>query len=101
MRSLCSKTSSKKISRQIESNLSSSMQPEEEEEASVVLQSSLEAAVQLDAFPKSVVTINCVIMESAGSELAILITAASFALADAGIPMFDLVAACQIVRPLS
>ena len=74
------------------------MQPEEEQEAAAVLQSSLEAAVQLDSFPKSVVNINCVIMESAGSELALLITAASLALADAAIPMFDLVAACQIVR---
>ena len=64
----------------------------------MVLQNSLEAAVQLEAFPKSVVSVNCVIMESAGSEMAVLITAAALALADAGIPMFDLVTACQVVR---
>ena len=77
------------------------MQPEEEQEAAAVLQSSLEAAVQLESFPKSVVSINCVVMESAGSEAALLITAASLALADAGIPMFDLVAACRIVSTAS
>ncbi len=73
------------------------VQPDEEQEAAAVLQNSLEAAVQLDAFPKSVINISCVVMESAGSELALLISAASLALADAGIPMFDLVAACHIV----
>lgn len=75
------------------------MQPDDDREAATVLQSCLEAAVQLDSFPKSIVHLNCVIMESAGSDLAVLITAASLALADAGIPMFDLVTACSLVGP--
>ena len=70
--------------------------PDEQEEAAA-LQSALEAAVQLDAFPKCLVSVHCVVMESGGSDLAVLITAASLALADAGIPMFDLVSACCIV----
>lgn len=73
------------------------LQSEEDRQLLAVLQRSLEAAVQLEAFPKSVVNINCVVMEAAGSEPALLITAASLALADAGIPMFDLVTACFIV----
>jgi exosome complex component MTR3 len=76
------------------------VQAEEDKEAAIVMQNSLEAAVQLDAFPKSVVSVHCVVMESGGSDLAVLITAASLALADAGIPMFDLVSACSIVSTL-
>lgn len=76
----------------------SQRQAEEDKEAAIVMQNSLEAAVQLDAFPKSVVSVHCVVMESGGSDLAVLITAASLALADAGIPMFDLVSACSISR---
>lgn len=61
------------------------------------MQAALESAVQLEAFPKSIVHIKCIIMESAGGDLAVLITAASLALADAGIPMLDLVTAVAIV----
>lgn len=70
----------------------------EEQEGAVALQAALEAAVQLDSFPKCLVSVHCVVMESGGSDLAVLITAASLALADAGIPMFDLVSACCISR---
>jgi len=69
----------------------------EEHEGATILQAALEAAVQLDAFPKCLVSVHCVVMESGGSDLGVLITAASLALADAGIPMFDLVSACCIV----
>ena len=42
--------------------------------------------------------IDCLIIESGGSDLAVAICAASLALADAGVPMLDLVAACFVVR---
>ena len=37
------------------------------------------------------------VLESGGSDLAVAITAASVALADAGVELFDLVPACQVV----
>ena len=62
------------------------------------MQTALEAAVQLEAFPRAVVDVYCVVMESGGSDLPVLITTAALALADAGIPLYDLVTACSIVR---
>ena len=57
----------------------------------------LEAAVLLRTFPKSNVDVYCLILESGGSDLAVCISAASLALADAGIEMSDLVSACSVV----
>ena len=64
------------------------------------MQAALEAAMQLEAFPRAVVDVYCVVMESGGSDLPVLITTAALALADAGIPLYDLVTACSIVRLL-
>ena len=36
-------------------------------------------------------------LESGGSDLAVAITAASVALADAGVELFDIVSACSVV----
>jgi len=58
----------------------------------------LEPAVQLDKFPKAVVEVVIFVMEAGGGELAAAITAASMALADAGVEMHDLVAACSVAR---
>lgn len=74
------------------------VQTDSDKESALVLQCALEASVQLEAFPKSVVDIYCLVLESGGSDMGLLVTAASLALADAGIPLFDLVAACNIVR---
>lgn len=41
------------------------------------------------------------VLEAGGSELAVAITAAALALADAGIELFDLVSACSVVRARS
>lgn len=73
------------------------MQTDEDKEGATILEAALEAAVQLDAFPKNVVDVYCLVMESGGSDLAVTLTAAALALADAGIPMFDLVTACSVV----
>ena len=61
----------------------------------------LEAAVLLHTFPKSNVDVYCLILESGGSDLAVCISAASLALADAGIEMSDLVSACSVVSECS
>jgi len=59
----------------------------------------LEAAVLLHTFPKANVDVHCLVLESGGSDLAVCISAASLALADAGVEMSDLVSACSIVSP--
>ncbi|KAK9857944.1 hypothetical protein WJX84_010501 [Apatococcus fuscideae] len=58
----------------------------------------LEAGVQRSAFPKATVDVQCLILEAGGSELAVAIAAASLALADAGIPMRDLITSCTVSR---
>lgn len=75
----------------------SCLQSPEERDLSSTVQAALEAAVLLHQFPKANVDIYCLVMEAGGSEAAVAITAASLALADAGIEMYDLVAACQVV----
>jgi ribonuclease PH len=67
----------------------------DEEQLSQELRSSLEAAVQLDKFPKSVVDVYIIVLEAGGGIAAAAATAASLALADAGIDCFDLVAGCD------
>lgn len=75
-------------------------QSDEERADASTVQQALDSAVQLEAYPKSVVDIFCVVLESGGSDLAAIITTASMALADAGIPMFDLVTSCYVVSPV-
>ena len=72
-------------------------QNDEERDVSGQLLATLEAAVLLHTFPKSNVDVYCLILESGGSDLAVCISAASLALADAGIEMTDLVSACSVV----
>ena len=52
----------------------------------------------LEKFPKAVVDVHALVLESGGSDLAVAACAASLALADAGIEMLDLVSACSVVR---
>ena len=68
-----------------------------ERELAAQLDTALTPAVQLHTFPKSVVDVCCMVLESGGSELAVSTCAASLALADAGIQLQDLVAACSVV----
>ena len=53
--------------------------------------------MQTQTFPKANVDVYCLVVESGGSDTAVVITAASLALADAGIEMYDLVTACKVV----
>lgn len=77
------------------------VQSPEERTLSALLQTALQSAVQLHTFPKAVVDVFCLVLESGGSDLAIAITAASLALADAGIQMYDLVSACSVVSAVT
>ena len=82
----------------------------------MTLKRALESSVQLQTFPKSVVEVYVMVLESDGGllieypamqsiysasegELPAAITCASLALADASIQLFDLVTSCAVVSP--
>ncbi|KAJ6927898.1 hypothetical protein NC651_011805 [Populus alba x Populus x berolinensis] len=67
-------------------------------EFSTMLHKALEGAVMLETFPKTTVDVFALVLESGGSDLPVIISCASLALADAGIMMYDLVAGVSVVR---
>ncbi|MEM1508708.1 MAG: exosome complex exonuclease Rrp41 [Thermofilaceae archaeon] len=67
-----------------------------EVEISKVIREALEPAIFLEEFPRTTVDVFIEVMEADGSTRVASITAASVALADAGIPMRDLVAGVSI-----
>lgn len=60
------------------------------------LRDALAPSVRLSSYPKSVISIHAVIVQSAGGELAAVISCASLALADASIEINDFVCAATI-----
>lgn len=60
------------------------------------LRDALAPSVRLSSYPKSVISIHAVIVQSAGGELAAIISCASLALADASIEINDFVCAATI-----
>ena len=76
------------------------LQDSQEREFSLLLDQSLSPAVRLELYPKSTVDIYITVLETDGTAatLAASITAASLALADAGVEMVDVVAAYSVVR---
>lgn len=63
-------------------------------EISMVTRESLMPVLFLDEFPKTAIDVHIEVLQADASTRAVGINAASLALADAGIPMADLVAAC-------
>jgi len=67
-------------------------------EISLVTKNALESAINLDQFPNTVVDVFIMIVQADAGTRCAGITAASMALADAGIPMRDLVSAVSVGR---
>lgn len=65
-------------------------------EYSSMLHKALHGAIILDSFPKTTVDVFALVLESGGSDLPVMISCASLALADAGIMMYDLVTAVSV-----
>jgi exosome complex component RRP41 len=65
-------------------------------ELSKVIRLALEPAIFLEDFPKATIDVFVEILQADGSTRVAAINAASLALASAGIPMKDLVAACSV-----
>lgn len=67
-----------------------------EMELSKVIRESLEHVVMTDLYPRTTIDVFIEVLQSDGGSRCAGITAASLALADAGIPMRELVAACAV-----
>ncbi|CAI0429049.1 unnamed protein product [Linum tenue] len=65
-------------------------------ELSLMLHKALEGAILLETFPKTTVDVFALVLESGGSDLPVVVSCASLALADAGIMMYDLVAGVSV-----
>jgi exosome complex component MTR3 len=68
---------------------------DQERELGATLSRVLSAAVRLSAYPKSKIEVVVFVLEDGGGALAAAVTAASLALADAGIEMYDLMSGCS------
>merc|ERR1719373_347830 len=64
------------------------------QERSMWIQQTFESAILLTEYPRSQIRLHVHILEAAGGGIAAAINATSLALADAGIPMRDLISAC-------
>lgn len=71
-------------------------QGSDDKEFTSMLHKALEGAIILESFPKTTVDIFALVLESGGSDLPVVISCASLALADAGIMMYDLVASVSV-----
>ncbi|KAF9594805.1 hypothetical protein IFM89_034788 [Coptis chinensis] len=71
-------------------------QGSDHKEYSSMLHKALEGAVMLESFPKTTVDVFALVLESGGSDLPVVISCASLALADAGIMMYDLVTSVSV-----
>lgn len=70
----------------------------QEKELSATLQRTFQGAVCLGSYPKATIEVFVTVLESGGDDVGVVISAASLALADAGIELMDTVAACSVCR---
>lgn len=73
------------------------LKDKEERENSIIVANALELAIQREKFPKSMISINILVLQNGGSVLSSAITCACLALVDAGVPLYDMVTGCTIV----
>lgn len=71
---------------------------DKEPELAMALQEALEPAVRLARYPRAQLEVSALLLQDGGSSLAAALCAAGLALADAGIELYDLVAACALSR---
>ena len=69
----------------------------EEKELSLSVLRAIEASIMKDKFPKSVLDVYVVVIAACGSVTAACINCAALALVDAGIELFDIVAAASVI----
>lgn len=69
----------------------------EERESSIIVAKAIELAIQREHYPKSMISVNILVVQNGGSVLSSAITCASLALTDAGVPLYDIITGCTIV----
>ncbi|XP_058011595.1 exosome complex component MTR3 [Ahaetulla prasina] len=74
---------------------------DKEPELTLALQEALEPAVRLARYPRAQLEVSALLLQDGGSALAAALCAAGLALADAGVELYDLVAACALSRAAS
>ncbi|NXP02726.1 EXOS6 protein, partial [Thinocorus orbignyianus] len=72
---------------------------EAEREAAAALREALEPAVRLARYPRARLAVSALLLQDGGSALAATISAATMALADAGVEMYDLAVGCALCLP--
>lgn len=70
-------------------------------ELSAMLHKALKGAIILESFPKTTVDVFALVLESGGGDFPVVVSCASLALADAGILLYDLVAAVSVSKTRS
>lgn len=68
------------------------------QDAATLIEQALEPSVRLESYPKSIIEVHVLCLQADGGAVPIAITCASLALADAGVELFDLVAACGVAH---
>ncbi|KYR02020.1 hypothetical protein DLAC_00814 [Tieghemostelium lacteum] len=68
-----------------------------EKDQSLIIREALIGSVRLEKYPKTVIDIYILVLNDDGNVMVASITAASMALADAGVEMYDMVASCSSV----
>ncbi|KAL3645313.1 Exosome complex component RRP41-like [Castilleja foliolosa] len=71
-------------------------QAPETKDLSSTLHKALEGAIILKSFPKTTVDVFALVLESGGSDLPVITTCASLALADAGIMLYDIITSVSV-----
>ncbi|XP_062448883.1 exosome complex component MTR3-like [Rhea pennata] len=70
-----------------------------EREAAAVLREVLEAVVRLARYPCARLSVSALLLQEGGSALAATVSAATLALTDADVEMYDLAVGCALCRP--
>jgi len=68
----------------------------EEKHKAMIMREALESSIQLHKYPKTSIDVYILVLQEDGGAVPAAINAASLALADAGIEMYDIVCACSI-----
>ncbi|CAN6879983.1 unnamed protein product [Brassica oleracea] len=76
-------------------------QETDHKEYSSMLHKALEGVIMMETFQKTTVDVFALVLESGGSDLPVVISCASLALADAGIMMYDLMTAVSVSTQLT
>ncbi|CAN6914985.1 unnamed protein product [Brassica oleracea var. botrytis] len=76
-------------------------QETDHKEYSSMLHKALEGVIMMETFQKTTVDVLALVLESGGSDLPVVISCASLALADVGIMMYDLITAVSVSTQLT